>query len=153
MNATLNQIRQHLQAAEQIAKEELGINNLFYNEAFIEAFMADSLNHTWNKETQGGDAFEEDGTPTEYKAINTRSKSKGSFQYHWLSENKRQSLEQTNNMYFGLRDGVTLTNIYKVPTPKLIDRIVEKCTNSKSTNGHVSFSFKQIMSMDPDKVF
>tara|TARA_R110002050_G_scaffold294725_1_gene452807 strand:- start:83 stop:550 length:468 start_codon:yes stop_codon:yes gene_type:complete len=151
-NNPLNKIHQHLLEAQRIAKDELGVTNIFYNEAFIEAFMADKLNHKWNSDTQGGDAYEQDGTPTEYKAINTRSKSKGSFQFHWLSDNKSESLKQTNNMYFGIRDGVTVNNIYKVPTSSLIERIEEKCTKSKSTNGHVSFSMNQIMKMNPDRV-
>ena len=151
--SALDKIQQHLQAAEQIAKDELGVNNIFYNEAFIETFMASRLDHTWNPETQGGDAFESDGTPTEYKAINTRSKSNGSFQFHWLSDNCVDKLRNTNNMYFARRDGVTISEIYRVPTPELMDKIEEKCTKSKSTDGHVSFSLKQIKEMDPDKVF
>ena len=56
-------------------------------------------------------------------------------------------------MYFARRDGVTISEIYRVPTPQLMDKIEEKCTKSKSTDGHVSFSLKQIKEMDPDKVF
>ena len=151
-NNPLNKIHQHILEAQKIAQEELGVTNIFYNEGFVEAFMADQLGHKWNAETQGGDAYEQDGTPTEYKAINTRSKSNGSFQFHWLSNNKRKSLKQTNNMYFGMRDGVTVNDIYKLPTSSLIERIEDKCTKSRSTNGHVSFSMNQIMKMNPEKV-
>ena len=45
--SALDKIQQHLQAAEQIAKDELGVNNIFYNEAFIETFMASRLDHTF----------------------------------------------------------------------------------------------------------
>ena len=152
MNA-LEKIKYHLREAERIGEEELGANNIFYNEGFIEAFMADNLNHVWNTDTQGGDAFEDDGTPTEYKAINTRSKSKGSFQFHWLSDNKMEKLHRTNNMYFARRAGVMVDEIYKVGTPRLIDKISEKATKSKSTNGHVGFSFKQILNLDPTQVY
>lgn len=150
---SLDKIQYHLLEAEKIAKEELKVDNIFYNEGFIEAFIADKLQHKWNKETQGGDAFELDGVPTEYKAINTASKGKGSYQFHWLSENKMNKLKSTNNMFFARRHGVTLTDIYKIKTSNLIDKIEAKCTNSKSTNGHVSFSFNQILAMDPDQVY
>jgi len=150
---SLDKIHHHLMEAERIALEELNISNLFYNEAFVETFMADKLNHTWNKQTQGGDAFETDGTPTEYKAINTRSKSKGSFQFHWLSDNCVNKFRNTNNMYFANRDGVTINEIYRVSTDQLLDKIEEKATKSKSTNGHVSFSLNQIKQMDPEQVY
>ena len=140
----LQKINSLLKQAEKIAEEELGITNIFYNEAFVEAFIADELGHEWNTKTQGGDAFEPDGTPTEYKAINVRGKYKGTFQFHWLSENKMEKLRNTKNMYFAIRDGVQLKEVYSVPTEKLIDKIQEKATNSKSTNGHISFTLEQI---------
>ena len=44
-----------------------GYGNIFYNEQFIELFIADRVGEKWNKETQGGDAFDSEGNPTEYK--------------------------------------------------------------------------------------
>jgi hypothetical protein len=153
MTTVLDKIHHHLAEAERLAADELKVTNIFYNEAFIEAFMANKLNHNWNKETQGGDAYEQDGTPTEYKAINTNSKCNGSFQFHWLSDNKMSKLRETRNMYLARRAGVTLSEIYKLKTPHLLDKIERKCTNSKSTDGHVSFSFKQMLDMDPERVY
>ena len=141
---SLQKINNLLREAERIAEYELGVTNIFYNEAFVEAFMADQLGHRWNVDTQGSDAYEPDGTPTEYKAINVRGKYKGTFQFHWLSENKMDKLRTTKNMYFAIRDGVELKEVYSVPTDKLIDKIQEKATNSKSTNGHISFTLEQI---------
>ena len=36
----IQQIQSLLQEAEQIAKDQLGLDNIFYNERFIEMFMA-----------------------------------------------------------------------------------------------------------------
>lgn len=67
--------------------------------------------------------------PVEYKAINERSKSgKGSFQFHWLSENKIKGYAETEDMYFAIRDGVTLKKIYQVPTTDVIPYLKSKST-------------------------
>ena len=145
-------IKNHLKEAEKIAEEELGISNIFYNEGFIELFMADDLNHKWNSETQGGDAYEMDESPTEYKAVNTRSKSKGSYQFHWLSDKKVKKYSETKNMYFATRDGVSITEIYKLPTEKLLSKIEEKSTGGKSISGHVSFSLNQLKTMGAEQI-
>ena len=113
----IKKIQALLVEAQQIAKDEFDLDNIFYNERFIEMFMANHLGHEYGNNTQGGDALDESGTPTEYKAINMRNKGKsGTFQFHWLSENKIEKYAQTNNMYFAVRDGVTIQKIYEVPT-------------------------------------
>ena len=94
----IKQIQSLLQEAEQIAKDELGLDNIFYNERFVEMFMANHLGHEYGNNTQGGDALDATETPTEYKAINLRSKSKGTFQFHWLSKNKIKKYAQTLNL-------------------------------------------------------
>ena len=70
----IKQIQSLLQEAEQIAKDELGLDNIFYNERFVEMFMANHLGHEYGNNTQGGDALDVTKTPTEYKAINLRNK-------------------------------------------------------------------------------
>ena len=87
---TVNQIEDLLLKAEKIANEELGLVNVFYNERFIELFIANRIGHKYGNYTQGGEAIESyTGKPTDYEAINTRSKSgKVTFQFHWLSKNK-----------------------------------------------------------------
>lgn len=152
---SINRIEQLLQEAERIAKDDLGINNLFYNESFVELFMAAKLDHEYNNNTQGGDAIEPlISKPTEYKAINSRSKSKGSFQFHWLSENKIKKYQNTENMYFAVRDGVTITDIYKVPTSQIMPLLESKSTNSKSINGHAGFNVdKLIETFNAEKVY
>ena len=140
-------IKKHLIAAEKIAQEELGLENIFYNERFIELFIADALGHEYGNNTQGGDAFDtKTQKPTEYKAINRRSKSggKGSFQFHWLSENKMKKYKQTDKMYCVMRDGVSLEEIYEVDTKKILKAMGHNSTNSESIHGHAGFSLKKL---------
>jgi hypothetical protein len=149
----IEQITNLLVEADKIAVEN-GVDNLFYNEMYIELNAASKLGHLWSAHTQGGDALEP-GTnkPTEYKFINERSKSKGSFQFHWLSNHKMNELRKTDNMYFGLRDGVNINKIYKLPTSVLIPHIEQKATNSDKTDGHKSFSLKNILNMGAELVY
>jgi hypothetical protein len=151
----VQRIEELLQQAEKIAKQELGLDNIFYNERFVEMFMADKLDHIYGNNTQGGDAIEVDiNKPTEYKAINLRSKSKGTFQFHWLSENKVKKYSNTKNMYFALRDGVTIKEIYKVSTKKIMPLINKKATGSKSITGHASFNTKKLVEvLKAEKVY
>ena len=141
----IKQIQSLLQEAEQIAKDELGLDNIFYNERFVEMFMANHLGHEYGNNTQGGDALDATETPTEYKAINLRSKSAGTFQFHWLSENKIKKYGQTNNMYFAIRDGVTIKKIYEVPTETIMPILEGKATGGKSINGHAGFNEKKLV--------
>ena len=120
----ISKIKKLLVEAEEIAEKELGLENIFYNERFIELFISDALGHKYGNNTQGGDAYDSDKKkPVEYKAINLRSKSKGTFQFHWLSENKINQYNQTEDMYFCVRDGVTIKDIYKVPTKDIIPHL------------------------------
>ena len=133
----ITKIKKLLVEAEEIAEKELGLENIFYNERFVELFMSDELGHDYGNNTQGGDAYDSNKKkPVEYKAINLRSKSKGTFQFHWLSENKINQYNQTEDMYFCIRDGVTIKDIYKVPTKDIIPHLKRKSTGGKSINGH-----------------
>tara|TARA_R110001606_G_scaffold140685_1_gene279648 strand:+ start:217 stop:738 length:522 start_codon:yes stop_codon:yes gene_type:complete len=142
----IKKIQALLVEAQQIAKDEFDLDNIFYNERFIEMFMANHLGHEYGNNTQGGDALDESGTPTEYKAINMRNKGKsGTFQFHWLSENKIEKYAQTNNMYFAVRDGVTIQKIYEVPTKVIMPVLEAKATGGKSINGHAGFNEKKLI--------
>lgn len=144
---SINRIEKLLQEAEKIAKEELNLDNIFYNERFIELFTASKLNHEYGNNTQGGDAFEIDiQKPTEYKAINLRNKGKNSsFQFHWLSDKKVQKYKETENMYFIVRDGVTIKKIYKVKSENVFPYIDKNATGSNSINGHVGFNENKVV--------
>lgn len=142
----VDRIHSLLLEAEKIAKDNLDLDNIFYNERFVELFTAAELDHEYGNNTQGGDALEVDiNKPTEYKAINTRSKGTGSFQFHWLSENKIKKYRQTENMYFIMRDGVTPKEIYQVSTEKIMPYLDKNATGSKDIDGHSSFTIDKLI--------
>lgn len=146
MENPVDKIQRLLQEAERIAQTELGLTNIYYNERFIELFTSHLLGHTYGNNTQGGDALEPSGLPTEYKAINLRSKTKkGTFQFHWLSKNKLKKYKQTENMYFVIRDGVTISRIYQVPTKNILPLLERKSTHSKNIGGHAGFDVKKML--------
>lgn len=146
---SVSKIEKLLQEAEKIAKNELGLDNIFYNERFIELFTAAKLQHEYGNATQGGDAYETDiQKPTEYKAINMRNKGKNSsFQFHWLSDAKVKKYKQTENMYFVVRDGVTIKKIYKVKSKEVFPYIDKKSTGSSNINGHVGFNESKVINI------
>jgi len=151
----VQKIEKLLFEAQQIAEKELGLKNIYYNEQYIELFMADKLGHEYGSDTQGGDAIETDiDKPTEYKAINTRNKSPGSFQFHWLSKNKIEEYNRTENMYFCIRDGVTIKKIYRVPTSEVMPLVDKNATGSSDIGGHAGFSEKTFLKkFNPDTVY
>ena len=137
MNKTVTKIKSLLKQAQDLAQDELGLENIFYNERFVELMIANELGHEYGNNTQGGDAWDPvKKKPVEYKAINLRSKGKGTFQFHWLSQNKINQYSQTEDMYFCIRDGVQIKEIYRVPTKTVIPYLKEKSTGGKSIHGH-----------------
>mgnify|MGYP004008971269 FL=1 len=146
--SSIKKIQRLLEEAQAIAKDELGLENIFYNERFVEMFMADALGHTYGNNTQGGDAIDQNDKPVEYKAINQRSKSKsGTFQFHWLSENKIAKYGETDKMFFAIRDGVTLDRVYELPTSTVMPILEAKATGDKSIHGHAGFNEKKLKSL------
>ena len=150
----IDEVVEHLSEADRVAGEN-GINNLFYNEMFMELIMAAKLGHDFKPHTQGGDAVETDsGKPTEYKLINVRNKSGGgSYQFHWLSNSKMQELGRTENMYFGKRDGVELVEVLKIKSSLILPLIAEKATGTDSIHGHKSFSHSKLKKLGAEVVY
>jgi hypothetical protein len=148
----IKQISELLEQADSIARKN-NVDNLFYNEMFMELIMADKLGHTWESHTQGGDAVENQ-KPTEYKLINLRNKSgSGSYQFHWLSNDKMDELSKTENMYFAKRDGIVIKEILKLETDAILPLIAEKSTGSDSIHGHKSFAHSTIKKLGGKVVY
>ena len=146
MSTPVNRIEKLLEEAQNIAREELQLNNIFYNERYVEMMMADILGQKYGNNTQGGDAVDEYGDPVEYIAINlTNLRGKGSFQFHWLSENKIKKYGRTRNMYFAIRNGVIIEKIYELNTDVLMPFLLEKSTGGKSINGHFGFKEERLV--------
>ena len=141
----LNNMQTKLEEIEEMANE-LGISDYFRNKKFIEVNAANMLGHDWASKPYGADAYEMINNieyPTEYKA----AKEGGSFQFHWLSENKMNKIKETQNCYFLVTEGVKILSIYTIPTENILDEINEKATGSKSIGGHKSFSLKKLISL------
>ena len=124
---------------------------IFRNKKFIEVLTADILGHRYNTDPYGPDAFEMIGgmeTPTEYKSANRG----GSFQFHWLSKNKMNELKKYQNVYFIIKSGVSIDEIYSIPMFNIIKQIEEKASGSDSINGHKSFSIKKLIGLGAKKI-
>lgn len=141
-------LEENLKSIQKIANS-LGIKDIFRNKKFIEVLAARKLGHQVNPSPGGADAWETiDGVehPTEYKSCDC-STGKGSFQFHWLSNNVMDSYRETKNMYFIGRDGVDIEWIYSIESEKILPLIEEKATGNKTTNGHKSFNINQLIKL------
>lgn len=150
----INKIQNLLIQVQDIAQEHLGLENILYNERYVELIMSDILGHQYNVNTQGGDALDSDESEIEYKAINLRNKSKSSsFQFHWLSENKMEKYRNNSFVYFAMRDGAKITEIYKLPMESIILQLEEKKSATGDIKGHKSFSLEKIIELGAIKVY
>jgi hypothetical protein len=50
-------------------------------------------------------------------------------------------------MYFIGRNGIDIEWIYSIPSDNVLPLIEEKSTGDKTTNGHKSFSIKQLINL------
>ena len=147
-NKIIQEIISHLTDAVSKAKS-LGYENILYNERYVELMMANILGHEYDNHTQGGDAIETvNGVkcPTEYKSINIQGKNsagKGSFEFHWLSDEKITRYRETKNMYFCIRDGMEILEIYQVNTNVIMPLLESKKSGSESIHGHAGISLKK----------
>ncbi len=148
----VKKISELLTEADTLAREN-GVDNLFYNEMYMELILADKLGHKWESHTQGGDAVE-NGKPTEYKFINLRNKSgSGSYQFHWLSNDKMEELKKTKNMFFAQREGTKIKEILKCSTEKILPIIAEKATGTDDIHGHKSFAHSTLIKLGAEIIF
>ena len=123
-------ISNHLKAAQEIAYT-MGVKNLFYNEQYIELIVADLLGHTYNPNTRGTDAYDENGNMVEYKTINRASTRYGSFQFHWLSKDKLDSYSLAKNIYFVLRNDLIIDEVWKLPMSVILPDLWERYTKAE----------------------
>jgi hypothetical protein len=160
-------IQEYVLAAERVAKE-VGINHLFYNEQHIEVLIAAKLGHEYNVNTRGPDARDSFGDKVEYKTINIASSSKGSFQFHWISESKLASYAETKNIYFCVREGSHIKEIWELPMKVIIPDLIEKyeeaenkrailvsggIKKSKNIDAHKSYSLSTVKKLGAVKVY
>ncbi len=126
----------------------LGLGNIFYNEGFVEFFLAEDMGHRWNPKTQGPDAFLSTGHPTEYKV---RQSPDGNFQFHWLSEKKMGRLDEMEWVYFATRNRTEFTEVYCIAMDRLMPLLTESST-PVGGSGHRSFSLQQLLDLGAVRV-
>lgn len=134
-------MKEHLDAVYKIA-DELGYDNIFYNEGFAEFLLAEHLGHTWNSKTQGPDAWLPNMQTAEYKTC----KPGGSFQFHWLSEKKMGKLWEIDWAYFAVRQKLSFTNIHRIPMRNLIP-LLEQSSAINGGSTHRSFSLTEVIQL------
>lgn len=152
----------------QEMSDSIGVKNLFYNERYVELIMAHLLGHTYNSNIRGHDAFDHNGDPVEYKSINLVSTNKGSFQFHWLSENKLNSYNEVKDVYFALRNDIIIEEIWKLSMDVIFKDLQKKFLKGeqqrfflndigvhklKNIDAHKSYSLNKIQYLGAELVY
>lgn len=65
----IENMKAYLKQALDVAND-LGISNLLYNEGYMSVLIAKKLEHKYNIDTQGFDAYTKSDEGVEYKSIN-----------------------------------------------------------------------------------
>ena len=148
MKNNIEKIRLLIERASNLAEQE-GLGNIFYNEQYVEVLAASILGHTYNP-GQGEDA-NNNGDKFEYKSINLANKSKGTFQFHWLSKEKLEKYSKIKYFFFILRKNASIEKIYRLKGSAILDDLFliakKKGTldGSKKIHAHKSFSLSTIL--------
>jgi len=153
-DSIIHKIEKRLEEIQHLATN-LGVRDIFRNKKFIEIFTAHKLGHEWNDKSYGADAYEMiNGReyPTEYKSTQDNGNGPNSFQFHWLSENKIEKIKACHNIYFIITRGVTILEIYRISTSKIIDLISEKASGSISIQGCKNFQLPQLISLGAERI-
>jgi len=170
----VKRIKKHIVDAEVLASA-IGVENLFYNEQYVELLMASILGHTYNTETRGFDAYN-NGAAIEYKSINMADlndktiskKNKGSFQFHWISKDKLDAYSKVSKVYFSIRKGAEIKEIWSLPMaaiyPDLMGKyneaekkrniLIEKgVIKNKNIDAHKSYTLNTIKKLGAKRAF
>ena len=127
--------------------------------------MAHKLGHE-AIEGQGEDARDENNEKAEYKCQTGRN---GSWQFHWLSEEKIKEYESCTNVYLGIKEGPKILEILKIPMKVIFPYLKEKADiaiekmkilneggiykKKKNIDAHKSFSLGQMTELGAVKVY
>jgi len=124
--------------------DENGIGDVLYNQKYLELLAAEKHGVSYNPEPQGPDAY----NPITKGHIEIKCcREGGSWQFHWLSNNKMQKLRDTEQMILAVHDGYRIIRSYQLmpsECSKLKHLIESKATGTASISGHKSFSEKQL---------
>lgn len=157
---TIKLMLQKIHEAKSLGRQ-LGFPNILYNEQYKELEIASVLSHTYN-EGQGPDAYTADNEPCEYKSM---SGDKGSFQYHWLSQDKVDKLKRTPHHYFAIYDKSTaeLHHIYYIHIQHILPEIIKAFDKgererlllhkTKNIGAHKSFSLQKLIKLGATRVY
>ena len=140
---------------------QLGFPNILYNEQYKELEISNKLGHKYH-EGQGPDAINEVGEACEYK---TMSGYKGSFQYHWISQEKLDKLKNTPHHYYAIyeKDTGILSKIYYIHIDHIIGEIESaflkgeedriRLNKPKNTGAHKSFSIAKSIQLGATLIY
>ena len=137
----------------------LGFPNILYNEQYKELEISITLGHKYN-EGQGPDATNEVGEKCEYK---TMTGEKGSFQYHWISREKIDQLDNPIITMLSIKKHRYTGKIYYIHIDQIIrelnpdfsrEKKERKILNkSKHTNASKSNSIAKIKQLGAKVVY
>lgn len=143
----MDKLKQGLSLIRDFCKDN-SIEDVLYNQKYLEIMAAERHGMIYNPNTQGADATNPiTGGDVEIKCC----REGGSWQFHWLSKNKMEKLKKTETIILAVHNNYEIVRSYKLDSTKCsqIKTLIEqKSTGTSSIGGHKSFSEKQLKKMN-----
>ena len=123
----------------KIGREMYGCNNILIRERFVEILTAEKLNHKWNPELRGADAWalDSDGkytVPIEYKSSDVNTNKELSMQFCKPTYKLYNDLKEYGGLYIIKKDGADILEIWEASIPSLLPVFKYKMENKGKTN-------------------
>jgi hypothetical protein len=146
MNMNIDELEKGLDLIRKFC-EENGIKDVLYNQKYLEIMAAKRHGMVYNPDPQGADATNPaTGGDVEIKCC----REGGSWQFHWLSNNKMNKLKKTEQMILAVHNNYQILRSYQLNPSQCNDiklLIEQKATGTSSIGGHKSFSEKQLKNL------
>ena len=125
--------------------------NIFTKEKFIELFAADILGHNWNPEGKEiADAWEQDGSPTEYKSRDINSSN--GIQFCGIDKNGIEKFKNHKHLYLINKTGPIIEEIYKFNMHDIIIEMIKIYGNNHKKK-QINISIKRLFKLSNIQVF
>lgn len=143
----MDKLKQGLSLIRDFCKDN-SIEDVLYNQKYLEIMAAERHGMIYNPNTQGADATNPiTGGDVEIKCC----REGGSWQFHWLSKNKMEKLKRTETIILAVHNNYEILRSYKLDSTRCdqIKILIEqKSTGTSNIGGHKSFSEKQLKKLN-----
>ncbi len=138
----VNELEQLVKGIYEYGFDKYGMD-IITDSNFLEILAAEKLGHQWNTEKYGGDAWDADGNPVEYKNTSINNPG-GTFHTDYNVE----KYTKIKDFYILVRDNGIVTHVYKGKSSSIIDKL----RSTKSERWRLTITPKNIEKYNLEKI-